>query len=251
MTVGIIGAMAQEVDAIVSLLDSATTFQMGSRVFTTGKFGNQEIVVVFSRWGKVASASTATLLINQFQAKQIIFTGLAGAVDHQLNVGDIVVGDKCIQHDLDGRPFFSKFEIPLTSKTYLHSSVKLVQVAFNAVKKFLTEDFTTDVSEQIRHKFEIKQPTVQIGTVASGDQFISCNNKLNELRDEIDNILAVEMEGAAVSQVCSEFDIPFVVIRTISDKANAAAPIDFNAFLSEVTPYYAKGVMRHVLRNLA
>ena len=181
----------------------------------------------------------------------VIFTGIAGGVEPSLNVGDIVIGDKCIQHDMDASPIFPKYEIPLTNTAYFHSCESLVKKANDAAQLFLNDDFQTLISPAIQHKFGIHQPSIQIGTIASGDQFISCPLKISQFKEEIPHLLAVEMEGAAVSQVCAEYHIPFVVIRTISDKANTDAPTDFTLFLNEVASIYATGIIRHLLKILA
>jgi len=247
MTIGIIGAMPQEVDSIIDLLDTHETIEIGGKVFHTGTFKNHNIVVVFSKWGKVSAASCAATLMSQFRISKLIFTGVAGAVCTQLSIGDIVVGDKCLQHDMDARPFFPKYQIPLTDTTFHISSNALVDAASRAITLFFENDFF-QIPEETKNMFQIKTPKIHIGTIASGDQFVSCEKKLEELRNE--GIAAVEMEGAAVSQVCSEFAVDFVVIRTISDKANTNAPIDFPAFLAHVTPIYAKGIIKHLLSIL-
>lgn len=250
MKIGIIGAMQEEVDSLLRLVKSPTTQQFGGRTFTLGQYLNNDVVIVYSRVGKVSSASTATTLIQQFGVDIVLFTGIAGAVAPELNVGDIVIGDKCIQHDMDASPIFPKYEIPLTNTTYFHSCENLVEKAFEAAQLFLKEDFNTVISDAIQKKFGIHQPNIKIGTIASGDQFISCPLKISQFKQDIPHLLAVEMEGAAVSQVCAEYDIPFVVIRTISDKANADAPTNFNSFLSEVATLYAIGIIKQLLSLL-
>lgn len=247
MMIGIIGAMQEEVDSILGLLTDSKSHRLGGRIFTKGKFLNQDVIVVYSRVGKASAASTATTLINHFGVEMMVFTGTAGAVDETLHVGDIVIGDQCIQHDMDASPLFPKFEIPLTNQSYFASCDKLVTKAFNAAEQFLAEDFKSMVSDAIQKEFKIQQPAVKIGTIASGDQFISCPDKIKQFKIEIDNLLAVEMEGAAVSQICAEYEIPCVIIRTISDNANEHAPMDFNRFLTEVTSHYAKGIIKHFL----
>lgn len=251
MIIGIIGAMPEEVEAIVQLLDTPKNHQIGGRTFTKGDFHHQTVVVVYSRVGKASSASTATTLINHFSADKIIFTGIAGAVADDLKIGDIVIGDQCIQHDMDASPLFPKYEIPLTNQTYFYSCEKLVEMAVNAAECFLKEDYANMLSDKIRQKFQLTEPAIKIGTIASGDQFISCPTKIQNLKLDIDNLIAVEMEGAAVSQICAEYQVPFAVIRTISDKANTKAPDDFNQFLTEITAIYAKGIIKHLLMSLA
>lgn len=250
MKIGIMGAMPEEVGSIANLLNNPVLRSFGSRDFLTGCFSDKEVIVVYSRCGKVSSASTATTLINHFKVNAIIFTGVAGAVPMHLNVGDVVVGDKCIQHDMDGRPIFPKYEIPLSGVTYFHSSQELVSKARLATERFFSAEFHSAIPKEIREKFNISRPAVHVGTIASGDQFVSCPMKVKNLQKEIDNVLAVEMEGAAVSQVCSEYELPFVVFRTISDKANCDAPTDFQQFITQVASFYASAISCSLIQSL-
>lgn len=247
MLIGVIGAMQEEVDTLIGMLRDAKTHQLGGRIFTQGQFMGNDVIVVYSRVGKVSAASTATTLINHFGVDNIIFTGIAGAVNEGLNVGDIVIGDKCIQHDMDASPIFPKFEIPLTNTSYFASCNNLVEKARQAAEQFVEQQFNTVISRDIQAKFGIIKPAIKIGTIASGDQFIKCSQKIAGFKQEIDNCMAVEMEGAAVSQVCSEYQLPFAVIRTISDKANEKAPHDFGQFLTEVASLYAVGIVKQLL----
>src|SRR6188768_1427880 len=111
--IGILGAMPEEISGIVSLLKEKTEVLKGMRTYYSGTINHVEVVVVFSRWGKVASATTATHLIVEFGITQLFFTGVAGAIHPNLNIGDIVIADSLVQHDLDARPIMSRFEIPL------------------------------------------------------------------------------------------------------------------------------------------
>ena len=116
--VGILGAMPQEVDDVIRLLKNAQEFSFGMRTYISGQINGTDAVVVFSRWGKVAAAATVSALIHHFAVTEIIFTGVAGAIDPKLKIGDIVIGRRLIQHDIDARPLMQRFEVPLLSKTY-------------------------------------------------------------------------------------------------------------------------------------
>ncbi len=117
--IGILGAMPEEINGIVSLLKDKTEVVKGMRTYYLGSINNIEVVVVFSRWGKVASATTVTHLIVEFGITELFFTGVAGAINPDLNIGDIVIASSLIQHDLDARPIMKRFEIPLLGKTIL------------------------------------------------------------------------------------------------------------------------------------
>ncbi len=108
------GAMPQEVALVKASMKISKVETIGGREFVSGNLHGFETVLVFSRWGKVASASTATTLFNVYGVDFLLFTGVAGAVDPILNIGDVVVGSKFYQHDMDARPIFPKFHIPLT-----------------------------------------------------------------------------------------------------------------------------------------
>ena len=209
--------MQEEIQALLHELENVTTTQKGMRTYYLGTLFNKNVVIVFSRWGKVASAATTTQLINDFNLSEIIFTGVAGAINHQLNIGDVVIGRNLYQHDLDATPFYSKFEVPILKKKFIEAanSTQLITAATNFVNHYKNYVDSTIASE-----FAIEQPKVVHGDIASGDQFISSIEKINHLNTVLPSAVCVEMEGAAVAQVCYEYDVPFSIIRIISDKAN-------------------------------
>ena len=109
--IAIISAMQEEIQALLNELKKVTTTEKGMRTYYSGELFNKKVVLVFSRWGKVASAATTTQLINDFNVDEIIFTGVAGAIHKDLNIGDVVIGKYLFQHDLNASPFYKKFEI--------------------------------------------------------------------------------------------------------------------------------------------
>ena len=128
MILGIMGAMPEEVDIIRNQMMGVSKAQHGSRTYYIGKINGIDVVLAFSRWGKVAASITATSLITKFRIDQLIFTGVAGATAPDLNIGDIVVSGELYQHDLDPRPLFPKHEVPLTGITFFKgSSGKIVE----------------------------------------------------------------------------------------------------------------------------
>jgi adenosylhomocysteine nucleosidase len=198
--------------------------------------------LVFSRWGKVASAITTTQLINDFKVREILFTGVAGAIQNNLNIGDIVIGKNMYQHDLNASPFYNKLEIPILKKKYLETSnaPKLLSATSKFLKNY--NDFILKENAQL---FDIKQANVWHSDIASGDQFISSIKKIKKLNALIPSASCVEMEGAAVAQVCFEYNIPFSIIRIISDKANDNAHIDFPKFANTIASNYALGILKY------
>jgi len=239
---GIISAMQEEIQALLHELQEVSTTEKGMRTYYTGTLFKKNVVLVFSRWGKVASAATATQLINDFDVKEIIFTGVAGAIHPKLNIGDIVIGKNLYQHDLNAFPFYEKFEIPILRKKFLETndSEKLL----TATNLFLNtyHEFIEIEDSQL---FDIQLPKVVHGDIASGDQFISSLKKIKKLNKKLPTAICVEMEGAAVAQVCFEYEVPFSIIRVISDKANDNATIDFPKFANSIASKYALGILKN------
>ncbi len=250
--IGILSAMSQEQHRISEAILVTQRTTIANREYISGSLAGKEVVASLSRWGKVASAQTATTLINTFGVDCIIFTGVAGGADPNLSVGDIVIGDTFIQHDFDASavPPFRKFEIPLIGVSHFKADSALVQVALQAAKEYVNTDEHKDVSAEHIAKYSDHFPRVVTGLIASGDQFISSPTKLAELRNELPGLKCVEMEGAAVAQVCYEHNIPFVVIRALSDNANESAAIDFPAFLEHIAQHYSYGIVTRMLATL-
>ena len=137
MSIGIISAMKEEIQALHNQLELRSTIEKGRRTYYQGKLFNQEVVLVFSRWGKVASATTATQLINDFEIDEIIFTGVAGGIKSKIRIGDIVIGKELYQHDMDASPLIPKYEIPLLGKRAFQTDVirtKSLQLAATMVQ---------------------------------------------------------------------------------------------------------------------
>ncbi len=251
MTIEIMSAMREEIVSLVIELGTADeALHTGMRTYHRGKLWGIPVVMVFSRWGKVAASSTVTHLIAQFGVDEIVFTGVAGAVDPNLNVGDVVIAGKLYQHDMDARPLLMRHEIPLLDMTTLETHPRHRQIALEAAEHFLTRDLRTYVSDDLLVEFHIDNPKVVAEDIASGDKFFAKEEDLEELRKRLPTVACVEMEGAAVAQVCHEHGIPFLVIRTISDSANEAAPIDFPRFTERVASAYSHGILRNFLKRL-
>jgi adenosylhomocysteine nucleosidase len=243
---GLISALHQEQAGLVESMRDTGTIKRGMRDYVTGKLGELECVCVLSRIGKVAAAATAATLIERFNVSHIIFTGVAGAADPDVAVGDIVVADTLLQHDMDATPLFPRFEIPLTGLSRFASDMVLTGQLARAAEDFVRHDFRLQITPDDRQLFQVGNPRVHRGLIASGDEFIDNRKRLSGLKAAIPDLLAVEMEGAAVAQVCFEFAIPFAVIRTVSDGANEDSPIDFMRFIDRVAARYAFGIVKRL-----
>ena len=247
--IGILGAMAQEIDEVKALLTEKTIVKIANREFVVGKIGNVRCVIAFSKWGKVAATITATLLIQEFAVTDLVFIGTAGALADGIKVGDIVIAKRLVQHDLDARPMLSRFELPLLNRIYISTDPDLSALAGRAVENYINKGVEKVVGEETVKEFGLA-PALHYGDIASGDQFINSVEKRNEILSLLPDIQCVEMEGAAVAQVCLEFDVPFTVIRTISDTADHNARIDFNRFIVEVANAYSKAIVGEMMRIL-
>ena len=246
-TIGILGAMAQEIDEVKALLKGKTVVNIANREFVVGKINGIACVVAFSKWGKVAATITATLLIQEFGVTDLFFIGTAGALADGLKVGDIVISKRLVQHDLDARPMISRFELPLLNRIYVSSDPNLTELAGKAVNNLLEKGVAYMVGEEAVKEFNLA-PTLYLGDIASGDQFINSDEKRQEILGLLPDVLCVEMEGAAVAQVCLEFGTPFTVIRTISDTANHNARVDFGKFIVEVANAYSRAIIGEIMR---
>ena len=245
--IGILGAMAQEIDEVKALLTDKTVVKIANREFVVGKINNVRCVVAFSKWGKVAATITATLLIQEFGVTDLFFIGTAGALADGLKVGDIVISKRLVQHDLDARPIISRFELPLLNRVYIDSDPELTSLAGKAVGNLLEKGVAKMVGEEAVKEFNLA-PTLYFGDIASGDQFINSDAKRQEILGLLPDVLCVEMEGAAGAQVCLEFGTPFTVIRTISDTADHNARVDFGKFIVEVANAYSSAIVLEIMR---
>lgn len=248
--IGIMGAMPEEIEGVVGLLTDCKIYSMGKRTYFTGKINGIDTVVVFSRWGKVAAATTATTLIHEFKITELLFTGVAGAISPDLKIGDIVLGKRLVQHDMDARPLMQQFEIPLLSKIYFESDADHLSITKEAIATvFETNSLHAIIGTEDLNEFAISEPQLFIGDIASGDQFFSSNKQKDQLISQLPEVLCVEMEGAAVAQVCYEYEIPFSIIRTISDVADDNSHIDFLSFIKKISSKYAAEIIKNVFKQ--
>ena len=244
MLLGIMGAMPEEMDKIISAIENKEIVERGSRIYYRGELFGQDVVAVFSRWGKVAAATTATNMILEFNVDRIIFTGVAGAISSELKVGDIVIGERLYQHDMDARPLMRRFEIPLTGKTSYETPQQNVDTMAQAVHNFLknNREFRQLLTEQ--HISNVKMLT---GDIASGDLFISSTEMKHALIKNLPSVVCAEMEGAAVAQVCDDYGVPLIVVRVISDAADEEAHISAIGFVNQHAGDYSLSILKEYI----
>ncbi len=245
MLLGIMGAMPEEMDKIIATISNKEIVERGSRIYYRGELFGQDVVAVFSRWGKVAAATTATNMILDFNVDRIVFTGVAGAISPELNVGDVVIGQRLYQHDMDARPLMRRFEIPLTGKTSYETPLQNVEIMSQAVHNFLktNKEFRKILAEQ-----QILNPKMVIGDIASGDLFISSSEMKHALSRNLPSVVCAEMEGAAVAQVCDDYGVPLVVVRVISDAADEEAHVSAIGFVNQHASDYSLSILKEYIQ---
>lgn len=229
MPTAIVSAMHEELAAVLALMPDEARQSVAGREFWVGHLHGREVVAVLSRIGKVAAATTAAVLIERFRISEIVFTGVAGGLGPGVAVGDVVVADSFLQHDLDASPIFPRYEVPLYGTSRFRTDAALTERLAAAVTRALPR--------QRLHR----------GLVISGDRFVSTDAECRALQAALPEALAVEMEGAAVAQVCHDCGVPFAAVRTISDRADDGAAIDFTRFVREVASRHSAAIVRALL----
>ena len=234
MAIGIIGAMEIEIELLKEDLELKNKLEKANMTFYSGKLADQEVVLVKSGIAKVNAAICTQILVDEFDIDQLIFTGVAGAIDPELEVEDIVVSTDLVQHDVDATAFGDRKpgEIPELAKISFEADENLVNLAFNAGKDILESE-----SNQIYK-----------GRILSGDQFICDIEKVKELKEKFGGY-CTEMEGAAVAQTAYLNQLPFVIIRSISDKADGEADISFKKF-AKIAADHSYRIVIAILKNL-
>ncbi|MDP1785070.1 MAG: 5'-methylthioadenosine/adenosylhomocysteine nucleosidase [Sulfuricurvum sp.] len=227
MKIAIMGAMREEIDPILATVGEYTRTEHAGTVFYECVYGGHELVIAYSKIGKVFSAITATVMIERFGAQKLLFSGVAGGISEELKIGDLVMASALCQHDVDivafGHPygFIPEGSLMIDTDEILRSLASEVAI-----------DMGIDLYE---------------GIIATGDQFVASSERKSWIQQTF-NADALEMEGASVACVCQNFDIPFFVLRAISDTADGGASEDFDAFLKTSAAVSATFILEMVKR---
>jgi adenosylhomocysteine nucleosidase len=248
MRIAIVSAMHQELHALLPLVADAQRERLGGREFHVGTIHGRPVVLVLSGIGKVAAAATAAVLMQRFDVAQLVFTGVAGGLGSGVKVGDVVVAHQLIQHDLDASPLFPRYEVPLTGRSHFDADPVLGGRLAGAAQRCVRHAGALVGSAHLA-SLGVALPAVHRGLVASGDRFVSSHAESDALRAALPDALAVEMEGAALAQVCFDFDRPFAVLRTISDRADDDAHVDFTRFIEAVASVYTRVIVEDWLSH--
>lgn len=200
--------MPEEIEALRPRLTDASIVGAAGRELSLGRLAGAPVALAFARWGKVAAASTAAQLILRLQPRAVVFTGIAGSLDEDLAPGDLVIARDLYHHDLDASPFYAPTVVPLLGRAALPTDDRLSAGLLAAAERWRSEDPAAAPRRIVR------------GDVATGDQVIGTRAAREGVRRRVPTAVCVEMEGAAVAQVCEESGMPFACLRSISDDAD-------------------------------
>lgn len=249
MTTAILSALRDEQAGLIERLEAAECVRHAGRDFWCGRLHGRRVVLALSRIGKVSAATTAAALIERFAVERVLFTGVAGGLAPSVRVGDIVVASGFVQHDLDVSPLYPRYQVPLYDRDRFDCDEELSALLFRANNELWTSGFAGFETES-----GLLQPTLHSGLLASGDRFIGSAAGARAIQYGLSAAghapLAVEMEGAAVAQVCFDYGVPLAAVRTISDRADDAAHRDFERFLRDVASRVAREIVTAFLRAL-
>ena len=242
MRIAIMGAMVEEIEPILTQLD--TTFEGGEELeyimqhmqqikmhyiagnrYFEARYKGHEIIIAYSKIGKVFASLTASVLIQHFKAERLLFSGVAGAISEDLHIGDLIAATKLCQHDLDITTFGHPYGYVPEGKVYVE-----------------TDPVLRNMAHEVAQELGI---ALKEGIIATGDQFIADPKRKEWIKKTFDAD-ALEMEGAAVAVVCDAFDVPFFILRSISDAADMDASFDFDTFLKSSSKRSAEFIIKMV-----
>ncbi len=244
-------AMPEELQALLAAMPDEAAVTVAGRQFWVGHLCGHEVVAVLSRIGKVAAATTTTLLLSRFGVGEVLFTGVAGGLAEGVLPGDVVVADALAQHDMDASPLFPRFELPGLGVATLAPPAATTARMRAAVEEALSAASLAAggaLGDVHLAALGLGKPRVHQGLIISGDQFIHAATRCRELLAAQPAAMAVEMEGAAVAQVCHDFGVPYAIVRTVSDRADDEAHIDFPRFVASVASRYSEAIIETYLR---
>ena len=212
MTIGIIGAMDEEINLLLENMTEKQEQVIANTLFVHGKLLEKEIVLLKSGIGKVNAAMATTIMHEHYSPSYVINTGSAGGVSDDLEVGDVVISSEVVHHDVD-----------VTAFEYKYGQVPGMPAAFAADKSLIK------MANEAVNRLSVRS---SIGMIATGDSFMEDQARVAFVREKFPTMIASEMEAAAVAQVCYQYNKPFVVLRALSDIAGKDSSISFDAFLT-------------------
>lgn len=239
--IAIVSAMREELHALLRDVHVERTERIAGRDFVHGRLGPVAVVLVLAGIGKVAAATTTALLLDRCAVDAVLFTGVAGGLADAVRVGDVVVADTLLQHDMDASPLFPRYQVPLTGLARFPVDREWSDRLAAAATAVLAAASAASLG------LDRAAPCVHRGLIVSGDRFVATRAERDALRAALPDALAVEMEGAAAAQVCADFGRPCAVLRSISDRADDSADVDFGRFVAEVAAGLSRDIVRRAL----
>jgi len=204
------GAMPEEIEPLLKKVENVKKIEYANNSYYEATYKGKKLVIAYSKIGKVFSSLTASTLIEKFGCSKLLFSGVAGAINPELHIGDLIIADKLCQHDLDITIFGHDHGYVPEGAVFVETDRELREIAKEVAKK--------------------NELTLIEGTIATGDQFVASNERKEFILSTFDAD-AIEMEGASVAVVCNALNTPFFVLRAISDTANDDAGMDFDEFM--------------------
>lgn len=225
MKIAIMGAMPEEIAPILEKVGEYKTIKYAKNTYYEARYKGVDLVIAYSKIGKVFSTLTATTMIEHFGAEKLLFSGVAGAVSDELKIGHLIAATKLSQHDLD-----------ITIFGHAHGYVPEGSVYVDADKEMiaLAKEVALDMGK-----------TLKEGIIATGDQFVASNDRKNWINETF-SADALEMEGASVAVVCDALNVPFFILRAISDAADMDANFSFDEFLESSAKESAEFIIKMV-----
>jgi adenosylhomocysteine/aminodeoxyfutalosine nucleosidase len=221
----IMGAMQEEIEPLLAYFDNIRKTEFANNTYYEVSYNNLDIVIAYSKIGKVFSTLTATTMIEKFGCDMLLFSGVAGGINPKLKIGDLIVATKLAQHDLDITEFGHPFGYVPGGSVYIQTDKQLRDIAFVVAKQ--------------------KNINLIEGVIATGDQFVANESKKEFIANTF-QADALEMEGASVAVVCDALNIPFLILRAISDTADMDAGFNFDEFLENSAKNSADFLMQIV-----
>lgn len=223
MKIAILGAMEEEIIPLLEILKDYNSIKYANNIYYTANYKNHELILAYSKIGKVNSTLSASIMIEKFKAQALLFTGVAGAFNPELEIGDLLYATKLVQYDLDITAFGHPLGFVPGNEIFIKTNEKLNNIALEVAKEL-----------------NIK---LKAGIIATGDEFICDEAKKAKIK-EIFNADACEMEGASVALVCDALNTPCFILRAMSDKAGKKAEFDFDEFVVNSAKISANFVLK-------
>ncbi len=225
MTIGIMGAMVEEIEPLLEYFNDIEVVEYAKNRYYKAKYNSYDIIIAYSKIGKVFASLTATIMIEKFGVEKLLFSGVAGAINPNLKIGDLIVAKGLCQHDLDITAFGHPYGYVPEGEVCIYADKELIKLSKSVAKELGIE--------------------LKTGIIATGDQFIASQERKEWIGSTF-QADAIEMEGASVAVVCDALNVPFFILRAISDSADMDAGFDFDEFLKSSAKISATFIIKMV-----